>query len=79
MFVFVHGWACNNSHWRLQLKAFADQHCIVAPNLAGHGDSGIGARDWTMKNFAKDVQAVIDDLDLTEWIIVGHSMGARSL
>ena len=48
---------------------------MVAIDLAGHGDSGINRKTWSMANFGADVAAVADALQLEDIILVGHSMG----
>jgi len=72
--VFVHGWSCDRSYWEHQVEAFAADHQVVLIDLAGHGDSGCGRTEWTIPAFAADVKAVIDDLDLAQVILIGHSM-----
>jgi pimeloyl-ACP methyl ester carboxylesterase len=73
--VFVHCWSCDGGYWSEQLEYFAPHHQVVAVDLAGHGQSGLGRKDWTMPAFAEDVKAVIDKLDLHQVILIGHSMG----
>lgn len=73
--VFVHGWSCDRSYWRQQLAAFAPQHRVVAVDLAGHGDSGLGRKAWTIEAFGADVAAVVKGLGLERVVLIGHSMG----
>lgn len=73
--VFVHGWSCDRTYWREQMTEFADRHLVVAIDLAGHGDSGVGRSAWTMPAFGDDVVAVVDQLRLERVVLVGHSMG----
>jgi sigma-B regulation protein RsbQ len=73
--VFVHGWMCRASYWEPQLAAFAPSHRVVALDLAGHGASGHERERWDIPTLARDVQAVVEQLDLHEVILVGHSMG----
>ena len=40
--VFVHGWSCDRRYWNAQMDYFADRHQVVAVDLAGHGESGLG-------------------------------------
>jgi pimeloyl-ACP methyl ester carboxylesterase len=47
----------------------------VAIDLGGHGESGLGRKDWTMAAFGADVRAVVEALDLRGVVLVGHSMG----
>ncbi len=73
--VFVHGWSCDRSYWSPQIDHFAATHVVVAVDLAGHGESGGGRREWTMPAFGGDVVAVIEKLALREVVLIGHSMG----
>lgn len=73
--VFVHGWSCDRSYWRRQLDHFAASNRVVAIDLGGHGESGLGRDDWTMAAFGEDVSAVVSGLGLDNVVLVGHSMG----
>lgn len=73
--VFVHGWSCDAGYWLAQMDAFAPAHRIVAVDLAGHGDSGARSGEYTMEAFGQDVAAVLARLDITDAVLIGHSMG----
>jgi pimeloyl-ACP methyl ester carboxylesterase len=73
--VFVHGWSCDRSYWSGQLGYFAGRSQVVAVDLAGHGESGVGRQAWTMPAFGDDVVAVVEKLGLGDIVLVGHSMG----
>lgn len=73
--VFVHGWSCDRSYWRGQLRPLAARYQTMAIDLAGHGESGAGRRAWTMAAFGEDVVAVVEQLGLGEVVLIGHSMG----
>jgi pimeloyl-ACP methyl ester carboxylesterase len=73
--VFIHGWSCDRSYWAGQLKPFSRRFKLVAVDLAGHGESGLGRKAWTMESFGDDVAAVVKKLGLTRVILIGHSMG----
>lgn len=75
--VFVHGWCCDRSYWRLQFEEFAAHYTTVALDLGGHGASGQDRAGWTMGAFGEDVAAVVAKLGLAQVILVGHSMGGR--
>jgi pimeloyl-ACP methyl ester carboxylesterase len=74
--LFIHGWACDRGFWKAQVEAFADEQRVVTVDLAGHGESGLEREVWTIESLGRDVQTVIDALDLTAVVLVGHSMGA---
>jgi pimeloyl-ACP methyl ester carboxylesterase len=74
--VFVHGWSCDRNYWEGQVSHFAQQYKVVTIDLAGHGDSGLDRKAWTMAAFGEDVVAVISELGLEQVVLIGHSMGA---
>ncbi|MCC5869798.1 MAG: alpha/beta hydrolase [Gammaproteobacteria bacterium] len=73
--VFVHGWSCDTRYWRAQVPYFSEDYRVVVIDLAGHGHSGLGRRDYTMAAFGEDVRAVINDVGAERVILIGHSMG----
>lgn len=73
--VFVHGWSCDRTYWSGQIEPFSRDFTVVAVDLAGHGESGVDRRSWTMASFGEDVAAVVTELDLQDVILIGHSMG----
>jgi len=74
--VLVHGWSCDRSYWKEQVADLSAQYQLVLIDLAGHGESGMGRKDYTMAAFGADVAAVVDSLGLKGVVLVGHSMGA---
>jgi pimeloyl-ACP methyl ester carboxylesterase len=75
--VFVHGFLCRHQDWRYQVSHFKAAHRVVACNLRGHGDTPRGDAPLTMETLGGDVAALLEALDLTGAVLVGHSMGCR--
>jgi pimeloyl-ACP methyl ester carboxylesterase len=73
--VFIHGGLADRTFWDAQLKAFADQHLVIALDLAGHGESGTNRRKWGIPEFGADVAAVIEAENPERVIIIGNSLG----
>ncbi len=73
--LFVHCWSGDQTYWKSQVSHFSSHYQVVTLDLAGHGESGLNRKDWTISAFAQDVIAVVDDLDLDEVVLIGHSMG----
>ena len=73
--ILVHGWSCDARYWREQVAHFAARQRVVTVDLAGHGHSGAGRKDYTTRSFGEDVRAVADAVGGDRLILVGHSMG----
>jgi pimeloyl-ACP methyl ester carboxylesterase len=77
--VFVHGWACDRSHWDAQVEALSPRHKVVAIDLAGHGRSGKNRKAWTIAAFGADIAAVLDKEEIRGAVLIGHSMGGSAI
>ena len=73
--VLLPGWACIQTLWDGVIPFLSRLGRVVSLDFAGFGSSTAGNRDWTMGNFARDAQAVIEHLDLRDVALIGHSMG----
>ena len=73
--VFVHGWSCDARYWREQIPHFSKHHRVIVLDLAGHGHSGMGRTQYTMRSFGEDVKAVTEATGSRSVVLVGHSMG----
>jgi sigma-B regulation protein RsbQ len=73
--VFIHGGLANRGFWDGQLKAFADRHRVIAPDLPGHGESGVNRTKWGLPEFGADVAAVVRAEKLRKVVIFGNSLG----
>jgi non-heme chloroperoxidase len=74
--VFSHGWPLNADAWDNQLLLVASQgYRAIAHDRRGHGRS---SQPWDGNNldtYADDLAELIDELDLSDVILVGHSTG----
>lgn len=73
--LFVHGWCIDQSYWSNQIEAFCSDYKVVTLDLPGYGKSGSNRESWTIEEYGKDIVAVIDQLRLTNVVLIGHSMG----
>ena len=80
--IFVHGYGCDQTMWRLVTPAFASEYKIVLYDLTGSGRSDLSAYDHrkydTLRGHATDLLDVCDALDLKDAIVVGHSVSAMT-
>jgi esterase len=76
--VFLHGVGLTARTWDLVcLVLKKDYHCL-ALDLRGHGDSEWAANgDYGVHTHSTDVEALVDTLNLVDFVLVGHSLGGR--
>lgn len=74
--VFTSSWALDSRMWDYQVAHFAalGYRCI-AWDRRGHGRSEVPGGGYDMDTLADDLAAVLEQLDLRDVILVGHSMG----
>lgn len=75
--VFVAAWALHSQAWQYQMVPLAAQgfRC-VAFDRRGHGRSSDPGTGYDLDTLADDLGSVLTQLDLTDVILVGHSLGA---
>jgi len=74
--VFSHGWPLTADAWDPQAKLLADNGFrAVAHDRRGGGRSGQPWNGNDLDTYAEDLASVIEDLDLRDVILVGHSTG----
>lgn len=72
--VLVHGGAAHAYWWAHIAPLLASNHCVVAIDLSGHGDSG-RRETYGLDSWCDEVAAVAADAGLERPVVVGHSMG----
>lgn len=74
--VFAHAWALNSDMWTYQLPSFiAEGLRCVAFDRRGHGRADRPGRGYDYDTFADDLAVLIEQLDLRDLTLVGHSAG----
>jgi sigma-B regulation protein RsbQ len=78
--LFAHGFGCDQQMWRFVAPAFADSHRLVLFDHIGCGQSDLSAYDAdrhaTLEGYALDMVEILEQADLHDVVIVGHSVGA---
>ena len=75
--VLVHGWNIDQGYWSDQVATFSDDYRVLTMNLVTDELMQDSSREWTVENFAHDIVKIIEKEDLTNLILVGHSMGGE--
>jgi non-heme chloroperoxidase len=74
--VFVAPWALNSAWWGYQIADLAARGLrCVGYDRRGHGRSSDPSHGYEFDTLADDLAAVIEQLDLHDITLVGHSMG----
>ena len=74
--LFSHGWPLSSDAWDGQMLFMLQQgYRVIAHDRRGHGRSGQPGFGNDMDTYADDLAAVIEALDLSNTILVGHSTG----
>jgi non-heme chloroperoxidase len=77
--VLVPGWSQTAEQFKFQIESLADRYRVIALDMRGHGDSAKPAYGYSIQRLAKDLEDVLDALDLRDVTILGHSMGTSVL
>ena len=74
--MFHHGWPLSSDDWDTQMLFFLAQgYRVVAHDWRGHGLSSQIDTGHDMDHYAADASAVVEHLDLTNAVHIGHSTG----
>lgn len=78
--VFAHGYGCDQNMWRFVGPAFEDRFKVVLFDYVGAGAADPAAyspgRYTSLGSYADDVVEICLGLDLTEVVLVGHSVSS---
>ncbi|WP_229415725.1 alpha/beta fold hydrolase [Pseudoduganella armeniaca] len=74
--VFSHGWPLQGDAWEDQMMFLAEHgYRVIAHDRRGHG---LSSKPWhgnDMNTYADDLATLLDALDITSAMLVGHSTG----
>ncbi len=76
--VFVHGWTANMNFWKEQRSYFRGKNKMIFVDNRGHGQSEkpLEKELYSLDHFVSDLDAVVSDVGLDKFILVGHSLGS---
>ncbi|MFH9012783.1 alpha/beta fold hydrolase [Streptomyces sp. NPDC017943] len=75
--VLVHGHPFDRSMWSPQIRTFSRDRRVVAPDLRGYGASPAAPAVTDFSGFARDVEALLDELEVDTCVLAGLSMGGQ--
>lgn len=77
--VFLHGFTGSGETWEDVVRIFEGNYKIIRIDLTGHGKSSVpkNHQRYIMDEQVEDLEAVFKKLGLTQFILIGYSMGGR--
>jgi 3-oxoadipate enol-lactonase len=73
--VLIHGHPFDRTLWEPQLAVISGSFRVLAPDLRGFGASPVTPGTVTMREYAADIEELLDSLGIARAAIVGLSMG----
>jgi pimeloyl-ACP methyl ester carboxylesterase len=77
--VLLHGFNNSGQAWKPVLDQFAKHYRVIVPDLRGHGSSTNPSGEFTHRQSARDVYALLDGLGVQKFKAMGISTGGMTL
>lgn len=74
--IMLHGVTDNGRCWGRTADALAQEFDVILVDQRAHGQSSAPKSGYALDDYASDVQGLINQLNLQDVILVGHSLGA---
>lgn len=77
-FVYLHYWAGSGQAFQAVAELLTPDYAVLAPDLSGFGEAAAPAgSSYTVAAYADEVAALVATHQLTDYVLVGHSMGGK--
>jgi pimeloyl-ACP methyl ester carboxylesterase len=77
--VLLHGFTGSGADWKHAFPVWPDGWRLIIPDLRGHGRSTNPSRQFTFRQSAQDVLALVDRLAVGRFKAIGMSAGGKTL
>lgn len=75
--LLLHGNGEEHGYFQHQIEHFSKSHRVIAIDTRGHGKSPMGEKEFSIKQFAQDLDDFMVEMGLEKAIILGFSDGAN--
>ena len=75
--IFLHYWGGSSRTWAPVIERLCAAQRCIAVDFRGWGESGKNPTDYRLETLAEDILALLENLRLTRFVLVGHSMGGK--
>ncbi len=76
--ILLHGLMTKGTCWTPLARALENEYDVIMPDARGHGNSSAPDHGYRYDDLAADVLSLIDELRLTNPVLIGHSMGGMT-
>lgn len=73
--LLIHGFAGSKEYWDKIIPDLANEYRVIALDLPGHGESGMGKDIDSIEDMASTIMELLDQLGLEKVTLFGHSLG----
>ncbi len=73
--ILLHGLTANGLCWSVVARELEQEYDVIMPDARGHGKSSAPEYGYRYTDHANDVVSLIQTLELSSPILMGHSMG----
>jgi 3-oxoadipate enol-lactonase len=73
--VLLHGLCGSSAYWDKVIPTLSQHYRVIAPDLRGHGQSGVSDEPYLMALLAHDIYLLLEKLHIPQAVLFGHSLG----
>ena len=74
--IFIHGVGMCGEIWAPQVEYFSKKYQVITYDFLGHGQSPLPKNKPTLDDYVEQLNNLIDSIGVSNFSLVGHSMGA---
>lgn len=75
--LMLHGWGCDNTIFAAFEKSFLQKAHLLIVDFPGHGKSDEPSVAWGVPEYAEQIYALLERLNIVKADVVAHSFGGR--
>ena len=74
--IFIHGVGMCGEIWQPQVEYFLKSYRVITYDFLGHGQSPLPKKKPTLDDYVEQLNNLVDSIGVSNFSLVGHSMGA---
>ena len=73
--VLIHGFPFSHEMWQPQIEFLKSKFRVIAYDIRGHGNSGVGDGQYMIESFVDDLVGLLNHLKIEKAVLCGLSLG----